>query len=95
MYIDPEAVMSTELSMQIALMAMLGGAGTLWGPIIGATILVPLDRFLGSALGGNESLQGLDLMIYGAIIMILAVVEPRGIAGILRRVANAFRGGQS
>jgi branched-chain amino acid transport system permease protein len=95
MYIDPEAVMSTELSMQIALMAMLGGAGTLWGPIIGAAILVPLDRFLGSALGGKQSLQGLDLMIYGAIIMVSAVVEPRGITGILQRVARAFRGARS
>ena len=95
MYIDPEAVMSTELSMQICLMAMLGGAGTLWGPIIGAAILVPLDRFLGSALGGRESLQGLDLMIYGGIIMVLAVVEPRGIMGILRRIRRAVRGGHA
>jgi branched-chain amino acid transport system permease protein len=92
MYIDPEAVMSTELSMQIALMAMLGGAGTLWGPVIGAAILVPLDRFLGSALGGSKSLQGLDLMIYGAIIMILAAVEPRGIMGILQRITRTMRG---
>jgi len=94
MYIDPEAVMSTELSMQIALMAMLGGAATLWGPIIGAALLVPLDRFLGSAMGGKESLQGLDLMLYSAIIMVVAVVEPRGIVGILQRVGRSFRGGR-
>jgi branched-chain amino acid transport system permease protein len=91
MYIDPEAVMATELSMQIALMAMLGGVGTLWGPVIGAAILVPLDRFLGSALGGKEALQGLDLMIYGGIIMLLAVVEPRGIMGLLGRATKANR----
>ena len=66
-------------------MAMLGGAGSLWGPIIGAAILVPLDRYLGAWMGGVESLLGLDLVIYSLIIMLIAYVEPRGIWGLVER----------
>ena len=85
LYIDTESVMHLELSILIALMAMLGGAASLWGPIIGAAILVPLDRYLGSWIGGVESLLGLDLVIYSFIIMLIAYVEPRGIWGLVER----------
>ena len=77
--------MHLELSILIALMAMLGGAASLWGPIIGAAILVPLDRYLGSWIGGVKSLLGLDLVIYSIIIMLIAAVEPRGIWGLVER----------
>jgi branched-chain amino acid transport system permease protein len=85
MYIDAASVMHLELSILIALMAMLGGAASLWGPLIGAAILVPLDRYLGSWIGGVESLLGLDLVIYSVVIMLIAVVEPRGIWGLVER----------
>jgi branched-chain amino acid transport system permease protein len=85
LYIDTASVMQLELSILIALMAMLGGAGSLWGPIIGAAILVPLDRYLGAWMGGVESLLGLDLVIYSLIIMLIAYVEPRGIWGLVER----------
>jgi branched-chain amino acid transport system permease protein len=85
LYIDTASVMQLELSILIALMAMLGGAGSLWGPIIGAAILVPLDRYLGIWIGGVESLLGLDLVIYSLIIMLIAYVEPRGIWGLVER----------
>jgi branched-chain amino acid transport system permease protein len=85
MYIDTASVMHLELSILIALMAMLGGAASLWGPIIGAAILVPLDRYLGSWIGGVKSLLGLDLIIYSLIIMLVAAIEPRGIWGLVER----------
>ena len=53
--IEPEDTMSLDISILIALMAMLGGAASLWGPIIGAAILVPLDRYLGAWIGGVQS----------------------------------------
>jgi len=85
MYIDTASVMHLELSILIALMAMLGGAASLWGPIIGAAILVPLDRYLGSWIGGVKSLLGLDLIIYSLVIMLIAAVEPRGIWGLVEK----------
>jgi branched-chain amino acid transport system permease protein len=84
--IEPEDTMSLDLSVLIALMAMLGGAGSLWGPIIGASILVPMRSYLGSWLGGQAGLAGLDLVIYGGIIMLIAAVQPRGVWGIVEAV---------
>ena len=88
MYIDTASVMHLELSILIALMAMLGGAASLWGPIIGAAILVPLDRYLGSWIGGVKSLLGLDLIIYSTVIMLIAAIEPRGIWGLVERARS-------
>jgi branched-chain amino acid transport system permease protein len=91
MYIDTASVMHLELSILIALMAMLGGAASLWGPMIGAAILVPLDRYLGSWIGGVKSLLGLDLIIYSLVIMMIAAVEPKGIWGLVERARTKKR----
>jgi branched-chain amino acid transport system permease protein len=91
LYIDTSSVMHLELSILIALMAMLGGAASLWGPIIGAAILVPLDRYLGSWIGGVKELLGLDLVIYSLVIMLIAAVEPRGIWGMVEKAREKRR----
>jgi branched-chain amino acid transport system permease protein len=91
--IEPEDTMSLDLSILIAMMAMLGGAGSLWGPIIGAAILVPMKNYLGSYLGGLAGLAGMDLAIYGGIIMLIAAVQPRGVWGIVAAVRAGRRGG--
>ena len=52
--IEPEDTMSLSISILIALMAMLGGAGSLWGPIIGAGILIPLKSYLKEWLGATR-----------------------------------------
>jgi branched-chain amino acid transport system permease protein len=91
LYIDTASVMQLDLSILIALMAMLGGAASMWGPIIGAAILVPLDRYLGAWMGGVKSLLGLDLVIYSLIIMLIAYVEPRGIWGLVERAREKRR----
>jgi branched-chain amino acid transport system permease protein len=85
LYIDPYSVMDLDLSIKIALMAMLGGAASLWGPIIGAAFLVPMDRFLGSWLGGQKGLIGVDFMIYSALIMVVSAYQPQGIWGIIEQ----------
>lgn len=84
--IEPEDTMSLDISILIALMAMLGGAGSLWGPIIGAGILIPLKSYLKEWLGAQVGLVGIDLIIYGAIIMLVSAVEPRGIWGIVEKI---------
>ena len=81
-YVDPFAVMPMDLSILIAMTAMLGGAGSLWGPVIGAGVLIPLDRYLGAWLGGG-GIRGVDFVIYAIIIMALAAYQPRGIWGIV------------
>ncbi|MBU1902717.1 MAG: branched-chain amino acid ABC transporter permease [Proteobacteria bacterium] len=83
--IEPEDTMSLDISILIALMAMLGGAGSLWGPIIGAGILIPLKSYLKEWLGAKAGLVGIDLIIYAMIIMAISAFEPRGIWGIVQK----------
>jgi len=84
--IEPEDTMSLDISILIALMAMLGGAGSMWGPIIGAGILIPLKSYLKEWLGATAGLVGIDLILYAAIIMIISAFEPRGIWGIIEKL---------
>ena len=83
LYIDPESVFPMMLSIQICLIAILGGVGTVLGPVIGAAIMIPLAEFSRAWLGGSGS--ALDLVIYGLLIMIIAVYKPSGLMGLLTR----------
>jgi branched-chain amino acid transport system permease protein len=85
LYIDPEAVFPLSLSILICLVAVVGGVGTLWGPVLGAAILVPLSEGTRIWLGGSG--KALDLVIYGALIMVISAVQPAGLLGLLRRRA--------
>jgi branched-chain amino acid transport system permease protein len=87
-FIDPESVMNGQLSILIALPAVLGGVGTLWGPLVGAAVLIPLSELTRSYLGGSG--KGLDLMIYGLLVMVVALARPQGLVSLfgLRRPAE-------
>jgi branched-chain amino acid transport system permease protein len=89
--IEPEDTMSLDISILIALMAMLGGAGSLWGPIIGAGVLIPLKSYLKEWLGATAGMAGIDLVIYGLIIMVISAFEPRGIWGIVEKIRRRRR----
>jgi branched-chain amino acid transport system permease protein len=84
LYIDPRCIMHIDLTILIAMTAMVGGAGSIWGPIIGAAILIPLDMYLAVLLGG-KGFYGVDFMIYAFVIMVIAAREPKGIWGIVER----------
>ena len=82
-YIDPESVMAFQFSLLMALPAVLGGIGTLWGPAVGAAILIPLTEVTRSFLGGSG--RGIDLIVYGALIMVIALARPEGIVSLFTR----------
>ncbi len=82
-YIDPESVMAFRFSLLFALPAVLGGIGTLWGPAVGAAVLIPVTEITRSYAGGSGN--GLDLIIYGALIMLIALLKPEGILSLFRR----------
>jgi branched-chain amino acid transport system permease protein len=79
-YIDPDSVLSSNISILVALPAVLGGVGTLWGPLIGAAMLIPTSEITRSYLGGAG---GLDLMIYGALIVGVALLRPTGLVSLI------------
>jgi branched-chain amino acid transport system permease protein len=80
-YIDPDSVMAGSMSILIALPAVLGGVGTLWGPLIGAAVLIPVSELSRSYIGGSGS--GVDLMIYGALVVGVALARPAGLVSLL------------
>jgi branched-chain amino acid transport system permease protein len=90
LFIDPESVFPLSLSVLICLVAVLGGVGTLWGPVLGAAVLVPLSEGTRVYFGGTG--KALDLLVYGALIMVISVVQPAGLMGLGRRFVGA-RGG--
>jgi branched-chain amino acid transport system permease protein len=77
LFIEPKTVFSAELSTQFALMSIIGGLGTVAGPIVGAFILMPLSEFLRAWLGGSYS--GLHLALYGVILIVVVIMMPEGI----------------
>jgi branched-chain amino acid transport system permease protein len=83
LFIDPESVFPLSLSILICLVAVLGGVGSLWGPLLGAAVLVPLSEGTRVLLGGTG--KALDLVIYGALIVLIAVFQPAGLIGLARR----------
>jgi branched-chain amino acid transport system permease protein len=87
-YIDPDSVLAGSFSILIALPAVLGGVGTLWGPLLGAAVLIPASELSRSYLGGSG--RGVDLMLYGAMIVVIALARPQGLVSLFgRRNAGA------
>lgn len=89
LYIDPDSVLNFMLSVLIMLIPVLGGIGTLWGPVLGAFILIPLSEFTRVYLSGGGG--ALDLVVYGALIMLVAIFEPRGIWALVERLFGERR----
>jgi branched-chain amino acid transport system permease protein len=75
LYIDPDSVLAVSFSEQVAIVAMLGGAGTLTGPIVGAMILVPASEVFKNAFDEAHPL------IYGTLIVAVVLFLPEGIVG--------------
>jgi branched-chain amino acid transport system permease protein len=86
LYLDPESVLVLPISVQVVLIAMLGGAGSLFGPVIGAAILVPLSEITRVKLG--DKANGVDMMLYGALITLISVYQPQGVWGLLSRMGS-------
>ena len=83
LFIDPDSVFPLMLSIIVCLVATLGGVGTIWGPVIGAFILIPISEFTRIYLGGGG--KGTDLIIYGLLIMVISIYQPFGVIGIAKR----------
>jgi branched-chain amino acid transport system permease protein len=83
-FVDPESGLGILISVKMLIMAALGGAGFLFGPLVGAAILVPLEEVSNNLFGGSGA--GLTFVVYGAVIMLLARFQPGGLLALIRRV---------
>jgi branched-chain amino acid transport system permease protein len=81
LFVDPPSTIALGVSIDIALIGVVGGIGTLWGPAVGALVYVVLAKGVALELGGTG--KGYDLVIYGAIICVIAALRPHGIVGAI------------
>ena len=86
LYIDPPSVLSLDISIKIVLVTVLGGAGTIIGPILGSAILIPLSEYSRILLGGTG--KGVDLIVFGALILVISVFQPQGVAGFFKKAGK-------
>jgi branched-chain amino acid transport system permease protein len=86
LYIDPESVMLLPISVQLVLISMLGGAGSVMGPVIGAAILIPVSEVTRIWLGHKGT--GVDMLIYGFLIILISIYQPKGVWGFFTNIAK-------
>jgi branched-chain amino acid transport system permease protein len=89
MYIEPGTVFTISFSVDLALMAILGGVGTLAGPVIGAAIALPLREFLVEVFGASGA--GTHLVVYGMLLVVIVVLLPEGLLGGLKKLRSRLR----
>jgi branched-chain amino acid transport system permease protein len=87
LYIVPDQVLSIDISNEIAIVAMLGGAGTLLGPIIGSFILESASEIF------KNFFQEAHLLIYGVLIVLVVLFLPEGIVGTAQSLLRRLRAG--
>jgi branched-chain amino acid transport system permease protein len=80
-FIDPATAFSFSVSIEAALVSIVGGIGTLWGPVIGTVLLETTSALLQSWLGSSTG--GVQLTVYSLILMAVILWRPTGIMGFI------------
>jgi ABC-type branched-subunit amino acid transport system ATPase component/ABC-type branched-subunit amino acid transport system permease subunit len=90
--VTPEAVFGLLVISQTLVVSLVGGTGTLWGPLIGAAVMVPVSEVLDSTVG--DRLPGIQGVVYGAALMLITLYAPEGLYWRVRQAwhARAARG---
>jgi branched-chain amino acid transport system permease protein len=90
-YIDPAIGFGPHVSVEALVGAIVGGMGTLWGPVLGAAVLHALAEGTRNLFG---NLPGFSLVIYGVVLIAIVMFMPRGLAGVGRALRGAWRRGR-
>jgi len=83
-FIDPNTAFNFSVSIEAALVSIVGGVGTLWGPVIGTVLLEATSALLQSWLGSSTG--GVQLTVYRLILMAVILWRPTGIMGFITEV---------
>jgi branched-chain amino acid transport system permease protein len=84
-FIDPNTAFSFNVSVEAALVSIVGGIGTLWGPVVGTVLLEATSALLQSWLGSGHG--GAQLTVYALILIAVILWRPSGLLGVL---TNAY-----
>jgi len=82
-FIDPNTLLNLNMALEITIYSIVGGVGTLFGPLIGAVFLLPIADLMRIALG--QSYAGIHLVVYGAVLMAVILFVPEGLMGLIDR----------
>lgn len=77
-FIDPMTICSMDMTVKIASVAIIGGLGTLWGPVLGAFIIIPATELSSILLGQSGS----SVLLYGLLLIIIVLFKPKGVVSI-------------
>lgn len=86
-FLDPEIAFELHVSAQMIFVAVVGGLGSLWGPVVGSVIVVFLSEYLRANFDPS-----LNLLVYGAFIVLTILFMPEGLVGFLERTLQNRRG---
>jgi branched-chain amino acid transport system permease protein len=89
LYVNPETVSGIGISLQMVFGAIAGGMFVMLGPTVGAVFLLALSETLRIAIGNQ--IHGLDLLIYGALLILFIIYLPKGILGTILERTRARR----
>ena len=79
----PDQVLEVNWNILPMMAAVVGGLGRLWGPVLGSIVLIPISQVMTATLGaGPLAGRGIDLIIYGAVIMLIAGWRPNGLLSL-------------
>jgi branched-chain amino acid transport system permease protein len=79
----PDQVLELNWSTLPIMATVVGGIGRLWGPVLGAVILIPISQIMSTTLGtGPLAGRGIDLIVYGLIIVLIAAFRPTGLLSL-------------
>jgi len=84
LYIDPIIVFGVDKSVEMLLVSMIGGAGTVYGPLIGSVLLAAVSDLARVV----TNVQGLSLVLYGALLVIIIAFLPNGLIDLFRRLGR-------
>jgi branched-chain amino acid transport system permease protein len=88
-FIDPATAFSFSISIEAALVSIVGGIGTLWGPVIGTVLLETTSALLQSWLGSSTG--GIQLTVYALILMAVILWRPTGLMGWINEAMQRHR----
>ena len=91
-YIDPGIAFGPATSVESLVAAIVGGVGTLWGPLLGAVVLHALAEFTRNLFG---EAPGLNMVVYGVVLIAIVLFLPRGLSGVGRHVRDIWGAGRA
>ncbi len=86
LYIEPHSALGVNIAIQAVVLSVVGGIGYVYGPVLGAIVLIPLSQIILKNFGGSA--PSLHILIYGAVVILVALLAPKGFLGIFRQISS-------